>query len=758
MRRFLSAFVLSLLVSCAAFAQPEIDSWRLYDGGENFFEQLTDIYPRTGGGYYLCGISYDRGWVVRLDEEGNVVWSHRYGATWYSSLIETDNGDIVVCGHPEGMDFTNGHDPITAARINPENGNQIWSHDYLVGWGWAVIELKEGDFVLAGTAFDDQVYRPHGKPYGCLIRINADGEEVWSSRYTTGGAPDENWLYTIRETEGGVVAGGYHYARDDSARGYGHCEGWVLKADLDGEEIWSNIIDQANYHSFRSMVSMPGGFALTGNSCSLTFINAQGELIADNVFNLGNNYGHVVYGLTRTQDGGFCLVGGEQNHSWSPFALRTDRAGRLRWASSFQNRMPPGGAYRGAFNWLMSVIVVGDNQLVACGMLPSEDQQRGSDGLVVRLLPDNADQLIIYRKPEDSLQTVLPGDSIRFVLRARHGSGYEMDHQWFYGDRYLGYDSLTHDTSHTVVFDTLVGDYPVTCRLSEAGWNGVAGWLVRVRDFFIAKHTPDTLNLSVRRGTSVNFSLDSIAALSPGPVDYTWMLTDLRDSLQENAGLDSSLELAFPRLGRYTLDALAYNRESQDEVTWQIAVRSLIFEYYPELLNLTVKLDSTVTFDVFPFDPHAPNLSYRWFLDGDSVGSEFELQQRFSEEGLHLMSGIVSDSTDADTIVWNVTVIRPEEVPYGRLKSPLPRALAVTLSPNPFNARSTIQFALPAVASVTLTLHDLSGRTLCSLANGRFGVGEHQIALDAVELPAGLYFLRLESAGKVKIAKAVVLK
>ena len=36
--------------------------------------------------------------------------------------------------------------------------------------------------------------------------------------------------------------------------------------------------------------------------------------------------------------------------------------------------------------------------------------------------------------------------------------------------------------------------------------------------------------------------------------------------------------------------------------------------------------------------------------------------------------------------------------------------------------------------------------------------GEHQIALDTADLPAGLYFLRLEAAGKVRVAKAVVIK
>lgn len=75
--------------------------------------------------------------------------------------------------------------------------------------------------------------------------------------------------------------------------------------------------------------------------------------------------------------------------------------------------------------------------------------------------------------------------------------------------------------------------------------------------------------------------------------------------------------------------------------------------------------------------------------------------------------------------------------------SPRPRQLVNV--PNPFNPSTAIRFSLPADGFVRLTVHDVQGRLVAVLANGRLGAGEHSIVWDAGKAPSGVYFYRLEA-------------
>lgn len=75
-------------------------------------------------------------------------------------------------------------------------------------------------------------------------------------------------------------------------------------------------------------------------------------------------------------------------------------------------------------------------------------------------------------------------------------------------------------------------------------------------------------------------------------------------------------------------------------------------------------------------------------------------------------------------------------------------AVAPTLSnyPNPFRTATTITFALSEATSARLVIYDVLGREVALLFDGRLPKGPHQVAFDGDHLPAGTYFLRLETA------------
>lgn len=82
--------------------------------------------------------------------------------------------------------------------------------------------------------------------------------------------------------------------------------------------------------------------------------------------------------------------------------------------------------------------------------------------------------------------------------------------------------------------------------------------------------------------------------------------------------------------------------------------------------------------------------------------------------------------------------------------------------PNPSRGACRVSFALASAGDVRLDVYDVSGRRLARLGQGRFLAGPHVVEWDGrdasgARVSAGHYFVRLESAGQVAVARLVVI-
>ena len=78
--------------------------------------------------------------------------------------------------------------------------------------------------------------------------------------------------------------------------------------------------------------------------------------------------------------------------------------------------------------------------------------------------------------------------------------------------------------------------------------------------------------------------------------------------------------------------------------------------------------------------------------------------------------------------------------------------------PNPFNAATRISFDLPAECFIKLHLYDIQGREAAVIAEGRMPAGRHGTTLNAENLAAGVYFVRLEAGENVATVKIVNMR
>jgi hypothetical protein len=83
--------------------------------------------------------------------------------------------------------------------------------------------------------------------------------------------------------------------------------------------------------------------------------------------------------------------------------------------------------------------------------------------------------------------------------------------------------------------------------------------------------------------------------------------------------------------------------------------------------------------------------------------------------------------------------------------------------PNPFNNRTTLSFYLPKGEEVYVTVYDVLGREIRTLARQWFPEGTHRIFWDAKnnfgqEVPSGLYFYEVKTVEHTKTGKMLLLK
>ena len=89
--------------------------------------------------------------------------------------------------------------------------------------------------------------------------------------------------------------------------------------------------------------------------------------------------------------------------------------------------------------------------------------------------------------------------------------------------------------------------------------------------------------------------------------------------------------------------------------------------------------------------------------------------------------------------------------------------LSLCAVPNPFNPATMLYFKIATPGEAHITIYDVSGKRVASLSRGFLNIGEHQwpwmaLTPDGRPLPAGVYLIRLSTAGESTTQRVVLLK
>ena len=132
---------------------------------------------------------------------------------------------------------------------------------------------------------------------------------------------------------------------------------------------------------------------------------------------------------------------------------------------------------------------------------------------------------------------------------------------------------------------------------------------------------------------------------------------------------------------------------------------------------------------------------------GDSTGPR---HQDWNPDGL---GSRITGNADFDPWLTD-TILAVSE----RREILFPNDIALAAYPNPFNPTTTISFDLPQASRVKLTIYNILGRGVATLADQMTEAGTHAITWNAQDFPTGLYIARLKAGDHSKTIKMILLR
>jgi hypothetical protein len=228
-------------------------------------DQCMGIANAPEGGFMLVGSTWSfgagssDGWIVRTNSEGDSLWSKTYGASSYerfTSIISTRDGGFAIAGYTTGNEM--GNYGFWLVRLNAD-GDSLWSHVYGGGpndFCHTVVEMDNGDFMLGGFT---RRYRAGGDAF-MLIRVSSNGDFI--RRRTFGGDQDDQCYSMTKTFDNQLVMAGM-------TRSFGvrNASIWMVKVNDENDIVWSRTFQDTSDARCRSIIQARDSSFVLGGTC-----------------------------------------------------------------------------------------------------------------------------------------------------------------------------------------------------------------------------------------------------------------------------------------------------------------------------------------------------------------------------------------------------------------------------------------------------------------------------------------------------------
>jgi hypothetical protein len=298
---------------------------------------------------------------------------------------------------------------------------------------------------------------------------------------------------------------------------------------------------------------------------------------------------------------------------------------------------------------------------------------------------------------------------------------------------------------------------PCLDRSAFAGAGSATGSRIAYRGVCVAAYPTSNLYYIQDATASTRAGVASYGPLTPMIVGHQYLfVSNMQEYYEETEGygcvyMRDEGAVSMPALPVQTVAVL---RDSTCDASQTITNGE---EYEGMLVKLhNVKVVNCSSCDPgFGFDVAGPNPT---FGDTIHITNKASAMYTFTPDSLMLV-----DVTGALSFSFGEFVVLPRSnadiVVLGQLNVPPTSASGVAFSAYPNPARVTkVSFTLPKQADVDLSVYDLSGRRVATLARGSMNAGQYVRDWDGGGAGAGVYFVRLRVGSENYNLRAISLK
>ena len=272
--------------------------------------------------------------TLHLSAQG---WKRTFGGgeeDQCEAVVQAIDGGYFLVGYSQSFG-TDGDMDIYVIRLDGE-GNQLWSNFYDEGFveqAYSAIPTEDGGLIVAGENRTTQT----SSIDAYLLKINAFGEQVWSKSF--GGVGTEKLLSLAASNDGGVIAVGYV----ESVQA-GNRDVFVLKTNALGEEIWRRTIGSTEDEEAKSVIALEDGYMLAGyinnrstnnRDAYVVKISKIGEFSWSKTYGTSSSFEEATC-LAKSHDGNVLVAG---NKGVSDFyLLKITQEGMTIWENRYGDR------------------------------------------------------------------------------------------------------------------------------------------------------------------------------------------------------------------------------------------------------------------------------------------------------------------------------------------------------------------------------------------------------------------------------------
>ncbi len=295
------------------------------------YEEIFRAIPTSDGNFIAVGQTFHEGngggdgWILKIDQEGEVLWEKKYGGSDYDRLtgvVETSDGGFAFCGATESpadgdiLEDSIGMRDSWVGKIDA-SGNLLWNHRYgtterdvLID----VIEAPNGDIISVGNHLLPIPLGGHWQ-MSLYRNDNISGDLIDSRLY--GGDGYEEVFSVINTEDGGFAIGGI-----TTSQGSGHADTYLLKIDADLNEDWDETYggEEGEFAAFLRQME-DGGYTILTSTRSegspeldvlMIRTDVNGVMDWERLFEGGENTFDVPYPFSVDSDGNYLIVAQSQ--------------------------------------------------------------------------------------------------------------------------------------------------------------------------------------------------------------------------------------------------------------------------------------------------------------------------------------------------------------------------------------------------------------------------------------------------------------